>query len=98
MVGTRSRGTDAVASVVVVSRSAAADGVVTLELAAPDGRRLPDWAPGAHVDLVLPNGVTRQYSLCGDRWDAHTPGSGCCANPTAAAAPPTCTTGSRSAT
>lgn len=72
MVGTRSRGTDAVASVVVVSRAAASDGVVTLELAAPDGRRLPDWAPGAHVDLVLPNGVTRQYSLCGDRWDAHT--------------------------
>src|SRR3954452_19115398 len=48
-----------------------ADGVVTLTLTAPDGGRLPDWAPGAHVDLTLDNGLTRQYSLCGDRWDAH---------------------------
>ncbi|MCI2423295.1 PDR/VanB family oxidoreductase [Saccharopolyspora sp. K220] len=48
-----------------------ADGVVTVVLERPDGRRLPDWAPGAHIDLVMPNGLTRQYSLCGDRWDAH---------------------------
>jgi ferredoxin-NADP reductase len=56
----------------VVEKTAAAEGVVTLTLARPDGGRLPDWAPGAHVDLILPNGDTRQYSLCGDRWDAHT--------------------------
>ncbi|MEV5828927.1 PDR/VanB family oxidoreductase [Spirillospora sp. NPDC052242] len=55
----------------VVAKTAAADGVVALTLARADGGRLPDWAPGAHIDLVLPNGVTRQYSLCGDRWDAH---------------------------
>ncbi|MBB3674838.1 PDR/VanB family oxidoreductase [Modestobacter versicolor] len=48
-----------------------AEGVVTLTLTAPDGGRLPDWTPGAHVDLTLENGLTRQYSLCGDRWDAH---------------------------
>ena len=45
---------------------------MTLELAAPSGGRLPDWTPGSHIDLVLPNGLTRQYSLCGDRWDAYT--------------------------
>lgn len=45
---------------------AAADGVVALELRDPDGGPLPAWEPGAHVDLVLPNGLTRQYSLCGD--------------------------------
>jgi ferredoxin-NADP reductase len=56
----------------VVEKAAASEGVVTLTLARPDGGRLPDWAPGAHVDLILPNGDTRQYSLCGDRWDAHT--------------------------
>ena len=55
----------------VAARTEEAAGVVALELVDPDGRRLPDWAPGAHVDLVLPNGLTRQYSLCGDRWDAH---------------------------
>jgi ferredoxin-NADP reductase len=56
----------------VAAKDRAADGVVTLTLARPGGGRLPDWAPGAHVDLVLPNGLTRQYSLCGDRWDART--------------------------
>lgn len=56
----------------VAAKDRAADGVVTLTLARPDGGRLPDWAPGAHVDLILPNGLTRQYSLCGDRWDART--------------------------
>jgi ferredoxin-NADP reductase len=55
----------------VADKRREADGVVTLTLVAPDGRRLPDWAPGAHIDLVLPTGVVRQYSLCGDRWDAH---------------------------
>jgi ferredoxin-NADP reductase len=43
---------------------------VALTLEHPAGRRLPDWTPGAHLDLVLPGGLTRQYSLCGDRWDA----------------------------
>jgi ferredoxin-NADP reductase len=50
-------------------KSVAAEGVVTLELAAADGGRLKDWTPGSHIDLVLPGGLTRQYSLCGDRWD-----------------------------
>ncbi len=55
----------------VQAKTVEADDVVTLTLADPAGRRLPDWAPGAHVDLVLPNGLTRQYSLCGNRWDAY---------------------------
>lgn len=48
---------------------AAADGVVAIELRDPDGAPLPPWEPGAHVDLALPNGLTRQYSLCGDPAD-----------------------------
>ncbi|MDQ0382099.1 ferredoxin-NADP reductase [Amycolatopsis thermophila] len=56
----------------VTAREPRADGVLALTLARPDGGRLPDWTPGAHIDLVLPAGTTRQYSLCGDRWDAHT--------------------------
>ncbi|GLZ12690.1 ferredoxin [Actinomadura sp. NBRC 104425] len=55
----------------VAAKTPVADGVVALTLTAPDGRRLPDWTPGSHIDLVLPGGLTRQYSLCGDRWDAH---------------------------
>ena len=45
--------------------------VIAVTLVDPDGRRLPDWTPGAHIDLVMANGLTRQYSLCGDRWDAY---------------------------
>jgi ferredoxin-NADP reductase len=55
--------------VVVTGKSPAADGVVTLTLERERGGRLPDWTPGAHIDLVLPDGTVRQYSLCGDRWD-----------------------------
>lgn len=55
----------------VTAKENVAEGVVALTLARPDGGRLPDWSPGSHIDLVLANGTTRQYSLCGDRWDAH---------------------------
>jgi ferredoxin-NADP reductase len=61
----------AVDRLVVTGKSPAAEGVAVLELARPDGRRLPDWTPGAHIDVTLANGETRQYSLCGDRWDAY---------------------------
>jgi ferredoxin-NADP reductase len=43
-----------------------ADGVVSLRLARPAGAPLPGWRPGAHLDLHLPSGRLRQYSLCGD--------------------------------
>ncbi|MFJ8925255.1 PDR/VanB family oxidoreductase [Streptomyces sp. NPDC102364] len=56
----------------VRAKDTVADGVVSLTLERPDGTRLPDWTPGAHIDLVLADGTTRQYSLCGDRWDPHT--------------------------
>jgi ferredoxin-NADP reductase len=61
-----------VATLQVTAKDLQADGVLTLQLAAPSGGRLRDWTPGSHIDLVLPNGLTRQYSLCGDRWDPTT--------------------------
>ncbi len=42
-----------------------ADGVVSVSLTRADGLPWPAWEPGAHVDVVLPTGITRQYSLCG---------------------------------
>lgn len=53
-------------TLVLVDRRAAADGVAHMTLAAADGGRLPDWTAGAHIDVILDGGVTRQYSLCGD--------------------------------
>ncbi|MFI6954425.1 PDR/VanB family oxidoreductase [Nocardia sp. NPDC050408] len=43
--------------------------VVSLRLESPDARELPPWRPGAHLDLELPSGRLRQYSLCGDPAD-----------------------------
>lgn len=57
-------------TLVVRERHVRAAEVVEFVLSRPDGSRLPDWAAGSHIDLVLPDGTVRQYSLCGDRWDA----------------------------
>jgi ferredoxin-NADP reductase len=42
------------------------EGVLSLVLEHPDGSELPAWTPGAHIDVVLPSGTVRQYSLCSD--------------------------------
>ncbi|MBA3448559.1 MAG: oxidoreductase [Pseudaminobacter sp.] len=43
-----------------------AEGILSLVLTNAGDAPLPPWRPGAHIDLMLPNGMTRQYSLCGD--------------------------------
>jgi ferredoxin-NADP reductase/DMSO/TMAO reductase YedYZ heme-binding membrane subunit len=48
-----------------------ADNVLSLRLRSPDGAPLPDWEPGAHIELELPSGRRRHYSLCGDPDDAY---------------------------
>jgi ferredoxin-NADP reductase len=40
--------------------------VIALRLTAPGGGSLPRWHPGSHIDIRLPSGRLRQYSLCGD--------------------------------
>jgi ferredoxin-NADP reductase len=57
------------ADLVVKHRDDAAEGVAALTLAQADGSFLPDWTPGAHIDLLLGSGLTRQYSLCGSTAD-----------------------------
>jgi ferredoxin-NADP reductase len=42
------------------------ENVVALTFVAADGKPLPRWHPGAHIDIHLPSGLLRQYSLCGD--------------------------------
>ncbi|TYB43995.1 PDR/VanB family oxidoreductase [Actinomadura chibensis] len=42
------------------------DSVVSLTLVDPDGAELPAWEPGAHVEVRLPTGLVRHYSLCGE--------------------------------
>ncbi|MGW5850353.1 PDR/VanB family oxidoreductase [Streptomyces sp. NPDC055254] len=53
----------------ITSRTEPAEGVLRLTL---EGPALPPWTPGAHVDVTLPSGLVRQYSLCGDPAEAGT--------------------------
>jgi ferredoxin-NADP reductase len=53
----------------VQGRRNASDGVCVLTLCDPQGAQLPQWTPGAHIDLELGSGLVRQYSLCGDPTD-----------------------------
>jgi ferredoxin-NADP reductase len=55
---------------IIRGRSTPAEGVVVLDLAHPENEDLPRWGPGAHIDLILNDGLTRQYSLCGDPRDS----------------------------
>ncbi|CAN5647828.1 PDR/VanB family oxidoreductase [soil metagenome] len=53
----------------VSDRRQIADNVIALELRQPSGEALPTQTPGAHIDVCLPDGDSRQYSLCGtDTW------------------------------
>lgn len=42
-----------------------ADGVMYLEFVDPSGGDLPEFTAGAHIEIQLPNGLIRPYSLCG---------------------------------
>lgn len=41
-----------------------ASGVVALELRDVDGGELPSFSAGAHIDVFIQEGLTRQYSIC----------------------------------
>jgi ferredoxin-NADP reductase len=53
----------------VRSMTAEAEAVLSLELVDPAGHELPQWEPGAHLDVQLAAGLSRQYSLSGDPHD-----------------------------
>ncbi|KVD13113.1 cytochrome [Burkholderia ubonensis] len=61
----------AVSRAVTVERvSACAERIVRIRLVCADGKPLPRWAPGAHIDVLCGDtGLSRQYSLCGDPAD-----------------------------
>jgi ferredoxin-NADP reductase len=49
----------------VASREDLAESIIGLRLRAADRAPLPEWTPGAHIDLVLDEDLVRQYSLIG---------------------------------
>ncbi|QND72023.1 PDR/VanB family oxidoreductase [Tardiphaga robiniae] len=44
-------------------------GIKLFSLVDPDHWELPPFRPGAHIDLHLPGGLVRTYSLCNDPFD-----------------------------
>ena len=46
-----------------------AQGICSFELADPNGQALPNFEAGAHIDVHLPGGVVRSYSLASDPKD-----------------------------
>nr|WP_052479269.1 PDR/VanB family oxidoreductase [Kibdelosporangium sp. MJ126-NF4] len=56
-------------TVVVKDIRLVAEDIVSVALADPKGASLDAWTPGAHVDLILPSGKVRQYSIHSDPAD-----------------------------
>jgi ferredoxin-NADP reductase len=57
-------------NVLVKSIRLEAQGICAFELVDPDGNALPEFEPGSHVDVHLPGGVVRSYSLAGNPDDS----------------------------
>lgn len=55
----------------VQAKAAAARDVCAVTLVAADGGALPAFTAGAHVDVHLPGGLVRQYSLSNDPAETH---------------------------
>src|SRR5580658_10757764 len=52
--------------VVVRSTETVAPRIKSFVLADPAGAQLPEFTAGSHVDVTLPNGLVRSYSLLND--------------------------------
>jgi vanillate O-demethylase ferredoxin subunit len=55
----------------VVSKRQEARDICSFELARPDGAPLPAFSAGSHIDVHVPGGPVRQYSLCNDAGEHH---------------------------
>ena len=55
----------------VQARRTEALDICSFELVACAGQTLPAFTAGSHIDVHLPNGLTRQYSLCNDPAESH---------------------------
>lgn len=55
----------------VVRKATEARDICSFELASADGSPLPAFSAGSHIDVQVPGGLTRQYSLCNDPAESH---------------------------
>jgi len=55
----------------VARKQVEAEGICSFELADVAGGSLPPFSAGSHIDVRIPGGLTRQYSLCNDPSERH---------------------------
>ena len=55
---------DTLHSVIVAKKTNEAHNMVSFELVDPNGAELPAFSAGSHIDVTIPGGFVRQYSLC----------------------------------
>lgn len=55
----------------VASKRVEAENVQSFELVDPAGKALPPFTAGAHIDVHVPGGKIRQYSLCNSAAETH---------------------------
>ena len=55
----------------VAAKTVEATDICSFELVSTDGRTLPAFSAGSHVDVHVPGGLIRQYSLCNDSTESH---------------------------
>lgn len=55
----------------VAAKQVVATDIATFELVALDGKALPPFSAGSHVDVFVKDGIVRQYSLCNDPAENH---------------------------
>jgi vanillate O-demethylase ferredoxin subunit len=58
-------------SVVVARKTIEANNMLSFELVDPDGSELPAFSAGSHIDVTIPGGLVRQYSLFNSEADRH---------------------------
>ncbi len=63
--------TQATLAVRVARKAVEATDILSFELVEADGGNLPPFSAGAHIDVHLPGGLVRQYSLCNDPTESH---------------------------
>jgi vanillate monooxygenase ferredoxin subunit len=55
----------------VTRKHTEAEDICTFELTSAEGVPLPAFSAGSHIDVQVPGGLTRQYSLCNDPAESH---------------------------
>jgi vanillate O-demethylase ferredoxin subunit len=62
---------DTLRSVIVAKKTTEARNMASFELVDPEGAKLPAFSAGSHIDVTIPGGLVRQYSLCNSSSERH---------------------------